>query len=144
MRVGGCYKFRAFSHSRDYFSNVGTFAYNSPSSRINVWRIVKGIDGTRNTITFKDRTNRYGLMLYSTDRARFYWNKYMNKKNSVFYVIKGLAGRGVSFMPVHKRGYFLRHQGGKTSSHKQIRVTKYDGKHTFKKAATWYPIKSKC
>merc|ERR1711990_603366 len=145
MRVGGCYKLRAFAKTKDYFSNVGTFAYNSPSSRLNVWRIMKGIDGTKNSVTFKDRTNRYGLMLYSTDRARFYWNKYLNKKNSVFYVIKGLMGRGVSFMPVHKKGYFMRHQKiTKGKTHTQIRVQKYNGKYAFKKAATWYAIKSKC
>jgi hypothetical protein len=145
MRVGGCYKLRAYAHTKDYFSNVGTFAYNSPSSKLNVWRITKGIDGTKNSVTFKDRTNRYGLMLYSTDRARFYWNKYLNKKNSVFYVIKGLMGRGVSFMPVHKKGYFMRHQKiTKGKTHTQIRVNKYDGKYAFKKAATWYAIKSKC
>jgi len=49
-------------------------------------------------------------MLYSKDKARFYWNKYLNKKNSTFYVTKGLMGRGVSFMPAHKRGYFMMFQ----------------------------------
>jgi len=145
MRVGGCYKLRAFHHTKDYFSNVGTFAFNSETSRTNIWKIVPGIDGTKNSISFKDKTSRYGLMLYSKDRARFYWNKYLNKKNSTFYVTKGLMGRGVSFMPVHKRGYFLRHAAyvkGKKAH--LITVNKYDGKFAFKKAATWYAIKSKC
>ena len=145
MRVNGCYKLRAFHHAKDYFSNTGTFATNSETSKINVWKIVPGLDGTKNSISFKDKTNRYGLMLYSTDRARFYWNKYLNKKNSTFYVLKGLMGRGVSFMPVHKRGYFLKHaplkKGVKTHA---INYKKYDGKFAFKKAATWYAIKSKC
>jgi hypothetical protein len=139
MRVGGCYKFRAYSHSKNYFSNVGTYAKNSASSRLNTWKIVAGIDGTRNSITFKDRTNRYGLMLYSSKRTRFFWNKYLHKKNSTFYVLKGLMGRGVSFMPAHKRGYFLQH-----ASNNAVLFNKYNGKVAFKRSATWYAIKSKC
>jgi len=145
MRVGGCYKLRAFHHAKDYFSNVGTFGYNSENSKVNTWKIIAGIDGTRNTITFKDKTNKYGLMLYSKDRVRFYWNKYLNKKNSTFYVTRGLMGKGVSFMPAHKKGFFMKHsayQKGKKSH--IINVAKYDGKFAFKKAATWYAIKSKC
>jgi len=54
-------------------------------------------------------------------------------------------GRGVSFMPAHKRGYFMKHSvyvKGKTDH--QILVSKYDGKFAFKKSATFYPIKAKC
>merc|ERR1712086_666223 len=47
MRVGGCYKLRAFAHTKDYFSNVGTFAFNSETSTTNIWKIVPGIDGTK-------------------------------------------------------------------------------------------------
>ena len=54
-------------------------------------------------------------------------------------------GKGVSFMPAHKKGYFMKHSAyvkGKKAH--QITVNKYDGKFAFKKAATWYAIKSKC
>ena len=107
MRVGGCYKLRAFQHTKDYLSNVGTYAFNSETSKTKVWKIVPGIDGTRNSITLKDPKSKYGLMTYGKNKARFYWNKYLNKKAATFYVTKGLMNRGVSFMPVSKKGYFL-------------------------------------
>jgi len=107
LRVGGCYKLRAFHHTKDYLSNVGTYAFNSETSKTKVWKIVPGIDGTRNSITLKDPKSKYGLMAYGKNKARFYWNKYLNKKAATFYVTKGLMGRGVSFMPVSKRGYFM-------------------------------------
>jgi len=111
--MGKCYKFRSYYRNRGYLSNVKTWAFNSKSSKTNIWRIDGGIDGTKNSITLRDRTNRYGLMLYGKDRARFYWNRYLKKNKASFYVVNGLAGKGISLMPTEKKNYFLRN-----SSHK--------------------------
>ena len=140
LRLGGCYKFRAYSKKADYLSNVGTYAYNDPESKINVWKVGRGLDGSRNTVTIYDRTGRYGARLYSRDRVRFYWNKWLSKPSATWYVIKGLAGKGISFMPKYKRSYFLRH----APSGKQIKFHKWNGKRSFRKAATWFPIKARC
>ena len=51
LKMGNCYKFRAYSKHKDYLANQGTYAFNSPYSRINVWKIAKGMDGSPNTIT---------------------------------------------------------------------------------------------
>jgi len=106
--LGKCYKFRSYYKDRGYLSNVRTFAYNSPSSSHNVWRVDAGIDGTRNSITLRDRTNRYGMMLYGRDRIRFYWNRYLKENKSAYFVLKGLAGKGISLMPTKKMKYFVR------------------------------------
>ena len=84
-------------------------------------------------------------MLYKGSTVRFYWNKWLNKKGASFYVTKGLMHAGVSFMPAHLKGYFLRIEGYKkgVESHK-VFYRKYTGKFAYKKAATWYPIKTKC
>lgn len=137
--MGNCYKFRAYSKHKDYMANQGTYAFNSPYSKINVWKIAKGMDGSPNTITIQDRTGRYGARLYSRDRVRFYWNKWLSKKSATMYVLHGLAGKGISFMPKYKKGYFLRHE----PSGKQIHFRRYNGKSSFKKAATWFAIKAR-
>jgi len=110
-----------------------------------VWKIGPGADGKKNTVTIYDRTGRYGAMIYNKSRVRFYWNRYLNKSAASFYVTKGLMHAGVSFMPAHKKGYFLRIAGYKKGVEEhQVFWKKYDGKFAFKKAATWYPIKAKC
>lgn len=144
MRINGCYKFRSYYSSRGYLSNVGTYAYNSRSSRHNIWKIVKGVDGTRNSITFKNRSNRYGLKVLRNGLARFYWNAYLTKSKSAFYVTKGLVGRGVSFMPTGHKGYFLRNKYARGRGKTLLKVSKYNGKSSFKKHATFYAIRSKC
>ena len=140
--MGSCYKLRAYYSSQGYISHMGTYAYTSRYSRRNVWRIVKGIDGTRNSITLKDRRNRYGMMT-SGYRARFYWNKDLKKTRSAFYVMKGLAGRGISLMPTRKYGYFLRDSSTRSYSTK-MRVSRYKRRWSFKTSATWIPIKTRC
>ena len=108
MTLGQCYKLRAYHHTDDFLGNRGTYAYNTPEKVPTVWKIVAGLDGQKNTITIKDRTDKYGAMLYNKATVRFYWNKWLNKKGASFYVTKGLMHAGVSFMPAHLKGYFLR------------------------------------
>merc|ERR1712146_523346 len=93
LRLGKCYKFRAYSKKTDYLANQGTYAFNSPYSKINVWKVGKDMDGSKNTITIFDRTGRYGARLYSRDRVRFYWNKWLSKKSATMYVLHGLLER---------------------------------------------------
>jgi len=147
LTLGNCYKLRSYHHKDDFFGNKGTYAYNTPYKVPNVWKIVAGIDGKKNTITIKDRTGRYGAMLYKNSTVRFYWNKWLNKKGASFYVTKGLMHTGVSFLPAYIKGgktYLRIAKYKKGVEDHQVFFKKFDGKFAFKKAATWYPIKAKC
>jgi len=68
-----------------------------------------------------------------------------DKKLASFWVGKGLMHKGVSMMPVTKRGFFLEHAAkfDKKVGHK-LRVSKWNRKTSFRKAATWFPIETKC
>jgi len=140
--MGSCYRLRAYYSSQGYIAHMGSYAYTSKYSRRNVWRIDKGIDGTRNSITLRDRSNRYGMST-SGYGARFYYNKDLKKTRSAFFVMKGLAGRGISLMPTRKYRYFLRDSSTRSYSTK-MSVSRYNGRWSFKTSATWIPIKTKC
>jgi len=71
--------------------------------------------------------------------------KSVSKKDATFFAGKGLMHKGISLMPEGKKGFFVHHEKLKkgVESH-LINVSKWNGKFSFRKAATWYPIASAC
>jgi hypothetical protein len=52
MKLGSCYKFRAFDHSDDYMSDIKGVAYNSPKDKLHrAFKVIKGLSGFTNSIS---------------------------------------------------------------------------------------------
>jgi len=52
MKLGSCYKFRAFDHSHDFLSNVNGTAYNTEEAKDDrVFKVIQGLSGAKNTVS---------------------------------------------------------------------------------------------
>ena len=52
MKLGTCYKFRAFDHSDDYVSDIKGVAYNSPKNKLHrAFKVIKGLSAMSNTVS---------------------------------------------------------------------------------------------
>jgi hypothetical protein len=103
-------------------------------------QVVAGKTGKKNTMSF----TKHGKMYYYDGKHTHYakWDKIPKKyrASTAYYVIKGLAGKGISFMPAIKRGRFL----GEYKNYNTPRWTRYLGSKDYKNKHTWIPHKVKC
>jgi hypothetical protein len=142
MVMGMCYKFQAYEHSKDYLKIKGIRAYNSPHSGDNVFKVVKGISGHTNSVSLIYK-NKAALGMHGNG----VWAKSLhsaNKHYQSFYVTKGMAGKGVSFMSTKWKGWFIKHKDMKKGV-AEHQISWLNAKKTvsvtYKKAATWYAKK---
>merc|ERR1719473_338645 len=103
-------------------------------------KVVAGMTGKKNTMTF----TKHGKIYYYDGKHTRYaaWSKIPKKyrPSTAYYVIKGLAGKGISFMPAIKRGYFL----GEYKNYSTPRWIRYTKSASYKNKHPWIPHKVKC
>ena len=113
MTVSKCYQFLSYSGKTKLYPREvhgkRLLMYVNKYHTWNTWKLVHSASGTKHAVSLvsmhKGKPSYYA---YSTG-SKGSWTslKTKNKVATSFYVIKGMAGKGVSFMPVKKRGYLL-------------------------------------
>ena len=145
LKLTKCYKFQAFDHKQDYMSDIKGIAFNSPTEPLHiVFKPVKGLSGTKKSISLTTTDNKNVLTMVGP-LMKFMPIKTADKATSSFWVGQGLMHKGVSLMPVTKKGFFLRHEKveDKKAGHK-LRIVKFDRSAAYRGAATWFPVETKC
>lgn len=51
--MNSCYEFMAFNHPADHLVLKGQTAYDSPIVQAKKWKVIKGLDGSANSITLQ-------------------------------------------------------------------------------------------
>ena len=68
MKLGSCYKFRAFDYAGDYLININGTAYNSEKDKTGrVMRVVKGFSGSKNTVSLTTVDGKSGVVSVNGD-----------------------------------------------------------------------------
>jgi len=100
MRIGQCYTFRSLNHKSKYLLTQKGFSLRNALKKEGnlVFKVVHGLSGTKNTVSLRQhnksieaKIKRKGYNIPSLQETK-------SKKDASFFVIKGLAGKGISLM----------------------------------------------
>lgn len=145
MTMGDCYRFRSYDNRRTYLGNSHGYLYAQGGSP-QAWKVIEGKIGRKGTVSLQSpyKSGRPYLIRHQGYRAKLHaGSSTLWKRDASFWAHKGLVGHGVSFRSENYGQYFLKHDTFK-SSKAGVWIRKYAHTSTFKKQATWIPIKVQC
>lgn len=95
MIIGKCYKISNYQHRKNFLNAAGRRVTNDKHGRNNVFKVLRGVHGKGGAISLMEVKSKKFLGMWPLLEAHTARKRHW-KRNSFFYVTKGLGGKGFS------------------------------------------------